>query len=105
MIFRLLGGGGSDATTAAPVVNKAGNVILNFVEASRNLIILWLESFWFQLHFSECTKASSVTVAAFNGDLEKLKTLIEKDNICVDSEGGLGRYVWIIKLLLIIFRS
>ena len=45
-----------------------------------------------------------MTVAAFNGDLEKLKTLIEKDNICVDSEGGLGRYVKIIRLLLIIFR-
>ena len=44
-----------------------------------------------------------MTVAAFNGDLEKLKTLIEKDNICVDSEGGLGRYVKIIRLLLIIF--
>ena len=48
MIFRLLGGGGGDETTAAPVVNKAGN----FVEASRNLIILEIVIFMISTPFS-----------------------------------------------------
>ena len=42
--------------------------------------------------FSECTDAPSVAQAAFNGMLNEVKALIEEDNICVDSVGGLGRY-------------